>query len=90
MKRDSIWKNEWRLFLKATSVGMIFPNEEYDECGGLILQEKTKDTASSGMSFTMDNYHDDQVIQILNDESYENGKGSIQRGLIINEFPRWL
>jgi len=68
--------------------GMIFFNEEGDECGGLIFAGKTKDNKiSSGMSFTMDNYHDDQVIQILNDESYENGKGSIQRGLIINEFP---
>lgn len=49
---------------------------------------QTKDNKiSSGMSFTMGNYHDDQVLQILNDESYENGEGSIQRGLIINEFP---
>lgn len=39
------------------------------------------------MSFTKDNYYDDQVIQILNSEEYENGKSNIQRGLIINEYP---
>jgi hypothetical protein len=68
--------------------GMIFFNDEGDECGGLIFAGKTKENkTSSGMSFTMDNYHDDQVIQILNSEEYENGKSNIQRGLIINEFP---
>ncbi|UQD57578.1 hypothetical protein [Flavobacterium sp. K5-23] len=68
--------------------GMIFFNDEGDECGGLIFAGKTKDNkTSSGMSFTMDNYHDDQVIQLLNTEEYENGKSFIQRGLTINEFP---
>lgn len=68
--------------------GMIFFNDEGDECGGLIFAGKTKDgKTSSGMSFTMDNYHDDQVIQILNTEEYENGKSAIQRGLTINEYP---
>jgi hypothetical protein len=68
--------------------GMIFFNDEGDECGGLVFAGKTNENkTSSGMSFTMDNYHDDQVIQILNSEEYENGKSNIQRGLIINEYP---
>ncbi len=68
--------------------GIIFFNNEGDECGGVIANVSSENGATnSGMSFTMDNYHDDQVIQILNDETYENGKGQIQRGLIINEFP---
>ncbi|MCD0470440.1 hypothetical protein [Flavobacterium sp. JAS] len=68
--------------------GMIFFNNEGDECGGLVFAGKTKENKiSSGMSFTMDNYHDDQVIQILNSEEYNNGKSNIQRGLIINEYP---
>lgn len=68
--------------------GMIFFNNEGDECGGLVFAGKTTDNkTSSGMSFTMDNYHDDQVIQILNSEEYDNGKNNIQRGLIINEYP---
>jgi hypothetical protein len=68
--------------------GMIFFNDEGDECGGLIFAGKTTDNkTSSGMSFTMDNYHDDQVIQILNTEEYADGKSTIQRGISINEYP---
>lgn len=68
--------------------GIIFFNNEGDECGGIIANvSKEKNSTNSGMSFTMDNFHDDQVIQILNDETYENGNAKIQRGLTINEFP---
>ncbi|NML22011.1 hypothetical protein HHL16_14070 [Pseudoflavitalea sp. G-6-1-2] len=68
--------------------GIIFFNNQGDECGGIIAKvTPEKNATNSGMSFTMDNYHDDQVIQILNDETYENGKAEIQRGLFINEFP---
>lgn len=68
--------------------GIIFFNNEGDECGGLVYQVKEKNGKMiSGMSFTMDNYKDDQVVQILNDEYYENGKGYIQRGININQFP---
>ena len=68
--------------------GIIFFNNEGDECGGLIYQTKEKDgNIISGMSFTMDNYKDDQVIQILNNESYSNGKAHIERGISINQYP---
>ncbi len=68
--------------------GLIFFNNEGDECGGLVYQTKEKDgKLISGMSFTMDNYKDDQVIQILNDELYTNGKSYIERGISINQFP---
>lgn len=68
--------------------GIIFFNNQGDECGGIIYQAKEKDgKIISGMSFTMDNYKDDQVIQILNDETYSNGKSFIQRGISINQFP---
>lgn len=68
--------------------GIIFFNNEGDECGGLVFAgQQVNNKISSGMSFTMDNYHDDQVIQILNDEVVENGNSKIQRGLIINEYP---
>lgn len=68
--------------------GIIFFNNKGDECGGIIANVNTdKNSTNSGMSFTMDNYRDDQVIQILNDETYENGQAAIQRGLTINEFP---
>lgn len=68
--------------------GLIFFNNQGDEIGGLIYQTKEKDgKVISGMSFTMDNYKDDQVIQILNDEYYEDGKAYIQRGMSINQYP---
>lgn len=64
--------------------GIIFFNNLGDECGGIIANVATeKNRTNSGMSFTMDNFRDDQVIQILNDETYENGSAKIQRGLTI-------
>lgn len=68
--------------------GIIFFNNQGDECGGLVYQTKIKDgKIISGMSFTMDNYNDDQVVQILNDEYYADGKAYIQRGININQYP---
>ncbi|WP_313808042.1 hypothetical protein [Flavobacterium sp.] len=77
---------EWKKRQRPS--GIIFFNNEGDECGGLIHQTKIKDgKIISGMSFTMDNYKDDQVVQLLNDEYYADGKAFIQRGIKINEFP---
>lgn len=68
--------------------GIIFFNNKGDECGGLVYKVKEKEGGvSSGMSFTMDNYNDDQVIQILNDEYYKDGKSRIERGISINQYP---
>ncbi len=68
--------------------GIIFFNDNGDECGGIIYKVSEKDGKTvSGMSFTMDNYKDDQVIQILNDEYYADGKAYIERGISINQFP---
>ena len=68
--------------------GIIFFNNQGDECGGLVYQTKEKDgEIISGMSFTMDNYKDDQVIQILNDEHYSDGRAFIKRGISINQYP---
>lgn len=77
---------EWRK--RERPAGIIFFNNQGDECGGLVYQTKEKDgKIISGMSFTMDNYKDDQVVQILNDEYYANGKSYIQRGININQYP---
>ncbi|AEE18432.1 hypothetical protein JM84_1230 [Dokdonia sp. Hel_I_63] len=68
--------------------GIIFFNNEGDECGGLVYKTKIKNgKVTSGMSFTMDNYKDDQVVQILNDEYYKDGKAYIKRGISINQYP---
>jgi len=69
--------------------GIIFFNNDGDECGGLVYKVKEKDgKISSGMSFTMDNYKDDQVLQILNDEYYTGGKAFVERGISINQYPQ--
>lgn len=69
--------------------GIIFFNNEGDECGGLISEvDDSNKVINSGMSFTMDNYNNDQVVQIINSEEYANGHGHIRRGLVINEFPQ--
>lgn len=68
--------------------GLIFFNDQGDECGGLIYQTKqTKNGLISGMSITMDRYKDDQVLQLSNQESIVNGKIMSQRGININDYP---
>lgn len=68
--------------------GIIFFNTEGDECGGIIQYGKTEDgLTQSGMSFTMDQYKEDQVIQILNGETYKDGKANIVRGISISDIP---
>ena len=74
---------------RERQAGMIFFNDLGDECGGLVYAaKKTADgKATSGMSITMDRYRDDQVIQILNDESIDEGKIFSQRGFFVNDYP---
>ena len=68
--------------------GLLFFNDEGDECGGLIYQAKeTPKGIVSGMSITMDRYKDDQVLQLSNQEFVQNGKIVSQRGIHINDFP---
>lgn len=74
---------------RERQAGMIFFNDLGDECGGLVYAaNKTADgKATSGMSITMDRYKDDQVIQILNDESVDGDKIYSQRGFFVNDYP---
>ncbi|WP_133992984.1 hypothetical protein [Dinghuibacter silviterrae] len=68
--------------------GIIFFNNKGDECGGLTGADVSgKDTLNSGASFTMDNYRNDQVVEMVNEETYQNGKANIRRGFVVNEFP---
>ncbi|MBK6265620.1 hypothetical protein JKA74_11275 [Marivirga sp. S37H4] len=69
--------------------GMIFFNDEGDECGGLIYGVSGENgRKSSGMSLTFDQYKNDQVIQILNKEMVEGEKIHSSRGFMINDFPQ--
>lgn len=73
---------------RERQAGMIFFNDEGDECGGFVYEAKKKEDGSiiSGMSLTYDKYKNDQVLQILNSESYKNGKSYSSRGFIINDY----
>ena len=69
--------------------GIIFFNNEGTESGGIISAVYDKNgKVNSGMSFTMDRFNNDQVIQIINNEQYENGEEKIQRGFLVSEFPK--
>ena len=68
--------------------GIIFFNTEGDECGGLVYRgEKVNGVVQSGMSFTMDQYGYDQVIQILNTEMMKDSTLMASRGFKINDLP---
>lgn len=73
---------------RERQAGMIFFNDNGDECGGLIYENKKRTDGSikNGMSITMDQYKDDQVIQILNNESIKGDKMTSERGFSVNGF----
>lgn len=73
---------------RERQAGMIFFNDEGDECGGFVYaSDKKKDgTITSGMSLTYDKYKNDQVLQILNSETYKDGKSYSSRGFIVNDY----
>ncbi|GAB3021379.1 hypothetical protein GCM10027051_28320 [Niabella terrae] len=77
-----------KLPARQRPAGLIFFNNQGDECGGLIYEVSGdgQDTTNE-MILTMDNYHDDQVVQILNKEIYRDGSPRITRGLQFNEYP---
>lgn len=68
--------------------GILFFNNEGDECGGLTYAGVKKDGAVNSMfSFTADQYRQDQVLRILNSEYYSNKDTSIEREIAIADYP---
>lgn len=68
--------------------GLLFFNDEGDECGGLIYGvENDGKGKDSGMSFTMDRYLNDQVIQLINNDYVTKDSTRSYRGLIVNDYP---
>ena len=59
----------------GSAAGIIFYNEEGDECGGLVFGGKRAgDEYTAGGSLTFDQYHQDQVIGFQHDDA--NGQRS--------------
>lgn len=68
--------------------GILFFDNNGNECGGLVYNESnTGNKVNKMMSFTMDNYKNDQIVQMIDDETYHGDQAVIRRGLAINEFP---
>ncbi|NIG53973.1 hypothetical protein [Chitinophaga sp. Cy-1792] len=73
---------------RSRNAGIIFFNNTGEECGGISFGAKNKNNViDHSVSMMMDNYRNDQVIVLENEEHYENGNAAINRGLVINEYP---
>lgn len=64
--------------------GMIFFNTEGDECGGLVY-DGNKD--GGGMAFSVDQYKNDQVMQLNYDEELTDGKRLRSYGIKLWDRP---
>ncbi|MGN6212523.1 hypothetical protein [Parafilimonas sp.] len=68
--------------------GIIFFDNNGNECGGLVYNESREGyKVNMMMSFIMDNYRNGQVVQMIDDETYNGNQAAVRRGLAINEFP---
>jgi len=68
--------------------GILFFNDEGDEAGGLIFGVSDENGVSNNsLSLSFDQYKNDQVVQILNNEMIRNGKMQKVRGFIVNDYP---
>ena len=73
---------------RKRSAGLLFFNNDGDECGGLLYKVDHRDGADQvSMSLTMDKYLNDQVIQVFNEETHKNGHAEVFRGYRINAYP---
>jgi len=68
--------------------GILFFNDEGDEAGGLIFGVSDENgVTNNSLSMSFDQYKNDQVVQILNNEMIHNGKMQKVRGFIVNDYP---
>lgn len=62
--------------------GLLFFNDEGDECGGLGYNGDKKEAA---MFMTMDQYKNDQIMTLSYDQENRNGKPSRNYGFTLND-----
>ena len=71
-----------------TYSGMLFRNEEGEECGGLIFNgKKTKTGQSSDAGLTLDQYNQDQNVVVEHNETVDGSESSIKDGLTVIQRP---
>ncbi len=62
------------------AAGLIFFNDSGDECGGLIFDNNRN---SAGMVYSVDQYKNDQILQLQYSQETENGKTAKSYGMKI-------
>ena len=68
--------------------GILFRNEEGEECGGLIYHgKKAKDGQDADASLTFDQYNQDQNVVLEHKENVTPFESSIEDGLAIIQRP---
>lgn len=71
-----------------TYSGLLFRNEEGEECGGLIFNgKKTKTGQSADAGLTLDQYNQDQNIVVEHNETVDGTESSIKDGLTVIQRP---
>ncbi|MBE7179346.1 MAG: hypothetical protein INR69_23285 [Mucilaginibacter polytrichastri] len=68
---------------RERDAGLIFFNDEGDECGGLVYGSNKKE---AGMVYSVDQYKNDQIMQLQ--YAQENGKASPERSYGLRLWDR--
>lgn len=69
---------------RERSAGIIFFNSSGDECGGLVYDGDKKE---AGMTYSVDQFRNDQIMQLDYDEQQKDGKRVNAYGLKLWERP---
>lgn len=73
-----------------TYSGILFRNEEGEECGGLIYNgKKNKNGQESDAGLTFDQYNQDQNVVLSHKESIDSNGSSVNDGLTIIQRPNY-
>jgi hypothetical protein len=81
-QNDNVNKDEFK------ASGILFRNEEGEECGSLIYSgKKTKNGQNADASLTFDQYNQDQNLVLMHKEAVDSLESSIDDGLMIIQRP---
>ncbi len=83
-QNDNLNKDEFK------ASGILFRNEEGEECGGLIYSgKKTRNGQNADASLTFDQYNQDQNVVLMHKEAVDSLESSIDDGLMIIQRPNY-
>jgi len=76
--------NHKEMKAREREAGLIFFNSMGDECGGLVYDGDNKE---AGMTYSVDQFRNDQIMQLDYDEQQKDGKRRSAYGLKLWERP---